>query len=240
MKIIGTKPESLVEWPSYLSYVIFLGDCNFCCGFCYVPHLVFSGKTSLDEEEILRDIDRRKDFIDAVCITGGEPTVNDELYDFLKNIKKLNLKIRIETNGSNPELIEKLIQDKLVDSIALDIKNSKEKYQETICSDINLFNISRTISLIKDSEIDYEFRTTLVPGLHTEEDILDIAEWLYDFKKVKLYVLNQFRADLPNEETINTEFIKKGNYPEEELQKIRDKLEKLGYFEKIEVRGSNV
>lgn len=243
MKILGIKPDSLIEWPGQLSFVIFIAGCNFRCPFCYVPYLVLPEKYQQEEikeisqEKILKQIQERAEFIDAICITGGEPTIHSELYDFIKNIKEIvSIPIRLETNGTNPKLIEKLLQEKLIDSIALDIKNSREKYQETSCSDINLFDITKTISLIKEAEIDYEIRTTLVPGLHNKEDLLNIAEWLKD-KEIKNYVLQQFHVDLPGEQTLNPEFIKKGNYPSNELENIKNHLENLGYFEKVEVRA---
>jgi len=242
MKILGTKQESLIEWPGKVSYVIFLGDCNFKCPFCYVPHLVFPEEKTeeISQNKILKDIKERKDFIDAVCITGGEPTINPKLPDFLENIKNQNLgiKIRLETNGSNPDMLAELIENKLIDSIALDIKNCKEKYNETCGTEVNLQNIEKTIQLIKNSDIDYEFRTTLVPGLHTKEDIEKIANWLSNLnnKKIKLYVLNQFKTDLPREQLINPEFIKKGDYPQDKMENIKKHLESLNLFEKIEIR----
>lgn len=253
MKILGIKESSLIEWPSHLSFVIFIAGCNFRCSFCYVSHIVlperYEKAKEIKQEKILQDIKERasKNFIDAVCITGGEPTIHSELFNFLEKIKEQNreIKIRLETNGSNPKLIEKLIKNKLIDSVAMDIKNTKEKYKETINSEINLEDIEKTIKLIKDSAInsnlDYEFRTTLVPGLHEQEDIKKIAKWLNNIedknKKIKLYVLQQFRTDLPQEQTLNPKFMKKGNYPFEKIKEIKEELEKLGWFERVEVRG---
>lgn len=249
MKILGIKESSLIEWPSRLSFVIFIAGCNFRCPFCYVPHLVlperYNKVKEIKQEKVLQDIKERanKNFIDAVCITGGEPTIHSELFNFLEKIKEQNpkIKIRLETNGSAPKLIEKLIKNKLIDSVAMDIKNTKEKYKETCGVDINIKDIEKTIKLIKNSSLDYEFRTTLVLGLHEQEDIKKIAKWLNSIenknKKIKLYVLQQFRSDLPSEQTIAPEFIKKGNYPIEKIKEIKKELEKTGWFEKVEVRG---
>lgn len=245
MKILGTKPDSMIEWPGHLSYVIFIAGCNFRCPWCYVPNLVFSEKYNnlkeISEKGVLEQIKKRSKFIDAVCLTGGEPTIHIELYNFIKEIKKLGkIKIRLETNGSNPRLIERLIHGNLIDSIAMDIKNSKIKYIATSGAKVNLEDIDRTIKLIKNSNLDYEFRTTLVPGLHELEDIKQISNWLHeDNKKVKLYVLQQFRIDLPKERTINPEFMKKRNFPYFELKKIKKELEKTGYFGKIKIRGKS-
>lgn len=245
MKILGIKPDSLIEWPGHLSYVIFIAGCNFQCPWCYVPHLVlperYNKPRGISEKEVLKQIKNRENFIDAVCITGGEPTLDEtELYNLLTEIKKQNpeIKIRLETNASNLEFLEKLIKQKLIDSIAVDIKNSKEKYAETCRTNINIEKINKIIQLIKNSELDYEFRTTLVPGLHDISDIKKILKWLYqDNKKIKLYVLQQFRVNLPREETRNPEFMKRGNYPFKKMQEIKQELEKLHYIERIEIRG---
>jgi len=242
MKIVGAN-ESLIEWKGHLSFVIFIAGCNFRCPGCYVPHLVLpelyeKGKVKeIKQEEVLEKIQERKNFIDAICITGGEPTVHPELYNFLQKINNINkdLKIRLETNGSNPKLIEKLIKSKLIDSIALDIKNSKEKYQETTNTKINIKDIESTLDALKKIE-DYEIRTTLVPGMHNLENIKKIAEWLKE-KGINKLVLQQFRSDLPNEQTLNLEFLKKGNFPAEKLKVIKAQLEKSGIFKEIEVRG---
>jgi pyruvate formate lyase activating enzyme len=189
----------------------------------------------------LQDIKQRADleWIDAVCITGGEPTLNPHLPLFLEKIKQQEVKIRLETNGSNPFMIKQLIQEKLIDSIALDIKNSKNKYSETTGVEINPNNIKKTLQIIKNSKLDYELRTTIVPGLHEKEDILNIVEWLNKIfnSKIKLYVLQQFRSDLPQQKTLNTEFQKKENYPLKKLKDIKKDIENTGYFEKVEIRG---
>lgn len=241
MKIISTQPSSLIEWPNHLSYVIFIAGCNLSCPFCYVPHLIreeaYNNIESIPQEKILRDLTERKGFVDAVCITGGEPTMHQELPQLLQTIKQqTNLPIRLETNGTNPNIIQQLIENKLVDSIALDIKNSKEKYQETTNSQINFENIEKTIKIIKDSDIDYEFRTTLVPQLHTKEDIENILDWINNIgnKKVKLYILQQFRSDLPNQQTLNPAFLEKGNYPENEMKNIKEHINKSDL--KVELR----
>jgi pyruvate formate lyase activating enzyme len=143
-------------------------------------------------------------------------------------------------------MIKKLIKEKLIDSIALDIKNSKQKYTQTARVKINLENIEKTLNLIKDSNIDYELRTTIVPGLHNKKDILDIAEWLHKIfnkkqknknNKIKLYILQQFRSDLPQENILIPEFQKKENYPIKKLKDIKKDIENTGYFKKVEIRG---
>ena len=255
MKIISVVPESLVEWPGHLSYVIFLAGCNLKCKYCYVPHLAlperYEKMPEIPKEKVIEDIKKRasssKKWLDAVCITGGEPTIHEqELYDFLQKIKQeSNIKIRLETNGTNPDLLERLLRQKLIDSIALDIKNSKQGYKEI--SDVRgaAELVAETISLVKSLGLrgfDYEFRTTLVPGIHTAKDLEEIADWIYAASPVgtakkMTYFLQQFRTDLPNQETVAPEFMKRGNYPLKEMEKIKQKLEALGYFEKVEIRA---
>lgn len=242
MKIAGLEKNSVIEWSGKLSYVIFLEECNLKCPFCYVPKLVLEKNKEINEKEVLEEIKKRSEWIDAICITGGEPCINQDLPEFIKKIKNISNKlIRLETNGTNFELIKELIDKKLIDSIALDIKNCKEKYSLTCNNKIDIKNVEKTITLIKNSGLDYEFRTTLVPGLHEKEDILKLANWIYnlDRKKIKLYCLNQFRTDLPGEKTLNSEFMKKENYSYEKIKDIKKNLEKLNYFEKINLRAEN-
>ena len=240
MKILATQPSSLIEWPGHLSYVIFIAGCNLNCPFCYVPHLIkeeqYKNIESIPQEKMLEDLSERKGFIDAVCITGGEPTMHPELPQFLQKIKQqTNLPIRLETNGTNPQMLQELIKNRLIDNVALDIKNSKEKYSETTNSQVNLENIEKTIKIIIDSNIEHEFRTTLVPELHAKDDIEHILNWINNItnKKNKL-ALQQFRSDLPNQQTLNPDFMKKGNYPEDEMKNIKQHLEKSNL--EIEVR----
>jgi len=217
MKILGIEPNSLLEWKKHISYVIFLGKCNFRCPWCYAPHLVFEKTQELNKQEIIEDIKQRKNFLNAICITGGEPTIHPELPGFLSKLKEINIPIRIETNGSKPDMIKQLIERKLVDSIVLDIKNSKEKYNETCGTNVNLENIQETIDIIKASNIDHEFRTTLVPELHELEDIEKIISWVGEKPTLK-----QFRSDLANESTLNPDFLEKGNYPQEKINNINN------------------
>jgi pyruvate formate lyase activating enzyme len=237
MKILATKPESLVEWPAHLSFVIFIAGCNFKCPFCYVPHLVkpelYSKINGISEQEILSQLEKRKDFIDAVCISGGEATIHSELPYFLKKIKAQapNVKIRLETNGSNPEMLKELIGNKLIDSIALDIKNSREKYSQTTNTEANIESIEKTFDIIKN--FDYEARMTLVPDLHILEDIKQAAGWLKD-KGINKLVLQQFRSNLPSQQTLNPQFMTLPNFPLEEMHKITQEIRNII---NIEIRG---
>jgi pyruvate formate lyase activating enzyme len=232
MKIIGTEPNSSIEWPGKLSYVIFIAGCNFRCPMCSDRNLVLPEKYTdapeIKQEDIVSELEERLRFIDAVCITGGEPTIHgSDLFSFLTKIRELNshLLIRIETNGSNPSFLEKLIKNELIDSIAFDIKNPKRKYSEVCGVDFDADKITETLSLIKSTYKghllkDYELRTTLVPGVHELDDVVEIAGWIHYTRppsskkeKIPCYVLQQFRTDLPAQVTLDLEYLSRGNYP---------------------------
>jgi pyruvate formate lyase activating enzyme len=244
MKILGTEKTSMIEWQGHISYVIFLGGCNLNCPWCYVPDLVNGEGTEMNKEDILEEIQERMEFIDSVCITGGEATLNPDLPAFLEEIKSINgrILIRIETNGTNPDMLIELADNQLIDSVVMDVKNSKEKYPDACNTKLNLSNIEKSISILKvlsQANFNVEFRTTLVPGIHETGDILEIAHWLYNSApKGKIsYTLQQFRSDLPNQSTLNPAFIKNPNYPREKIEAIKEELKNLNYFKRITIRA---
>lgn len=178
MKFYGLQKLTLLDYPQKTACTIFTGGCNFRCPFCHNALLV----TDLDnsdvyqEEEILDFLSKRKGLLDGACITGGEPLMHNDIIDFIKRVKELGYKVKVDTNGTFPERLGELIKAHLVDYVAMDIKNSKEKYAKTAgIDDISLFNIEKSIDLLKLSDIDYEFRTTVVREFHEKEDIERIA-----------------------------------------------------------------
>ncbi|MFA5051061.1 MAG: anaerobic ribonucleoside-triphosphate reductase activating protein [Patescibacteria group bacterium] len=193
----GWQKESFIEWPGKITTVVFVGGCNFCCPFCYNRTLVLHPQElpDINEKEILRYLEENKKMIEGVVITGGEPLalpkIKNDLISFIKKIKELGLSVGIETNGTNPAALEYLIKNKLIDYAAMDIKAPLEskKYQQLSQKSVNLENIKKSIKMIIASKLDYEFRTTVVPGLLDQEDILKIAEQI---KGAKKYALNQF------------------------------------------------
>lgn len=193
MKIAGFTKLTMVDYPGKLAAVIFIAGCNMRCPFCHNKDLVINPGLvpGVDEEEIFSYLEKRKNILEGVVITGGEPTLYKDLENLITRIKKLGLAVKLDTNGSKPEVIEKLIYKKLVDYIAMDIKNSFTKYKLTIGrSEFNLNNIDKSISILKKGAVDYEFRTTVVDELHEEDDFKEIAKML---KGAKRYYLQSYR-----------------------------------------------
>ena len=202
MKILGLQKQSLIEYPGKISAVIFLGGCNFRCPFCHVPTLVLpeliETQNEISQEEILSFLEKRKTFLEAISITGGEPTLNKDLPDFIKKIKSLGFLVQLETNGTNPEMLRKLIEEKLIDYAAMDIKHrldSFEKYNEITGFKLTkeLFeNIKESIKILLSNKIDYQFRTTLIKEFHKKEDILEICK---EIQGVRVYYLQNYQKE---------------------------------------------
>jgi pyruvate formate lyase activating enzyme len=218
MEIKGFVDISLVDWDEKVSSTIFLANCNMRCPFCYNAALVLHPEKlrTIPFEEIAEYLERNREWLDGVVITGGEPTIHSDLPNLCEKIKKLGFAVKIDTNGTNPTLIRELINKKLVDYIALDIKAplEQDKYYSTIgINTPNLLNkISETISILQTSQIDYEFRTTLVPTIHKEKDIEEICQRIRNCKK---YVLQNYKTDV---ETVNPSFSSLKPFSQEELK----------------------
>jgi len=183
-------PLSTIDYADLLSAVIFTYGCNFRCPFCHNPELVLkSNETFLSEKQVLSEIKQRQKLLEAVVVTGGEPLLHKDLFAFIKKLKSFGLKIKLDTNGSFPNRLNYLIQNKLIDYIAMDIKNSLEKYSITTGVNIPTNKIIKTIQIIEDSGLEYEFRTTVIPGFHTKADIANITQL---FKKQSKYFIQNF------------------------------------------------
>jgi pyruvate formate lyase activating enzyme len=189
MRINGFSGVSLLDYPDKICSIIFTSPCNFKCPFCHNFSLIEINENTIDEETVLFEIEKRKNFIEAVEITGGEPTLQNDLEEFLSKIKKLNLKIKIDTNGYLPEKLKNIIKTDLVDYISMDIKSSPEKYSLACGVKIDFERIKKSIEVIMNSKVEYEFRTTCVPGLVNAEDIMKIGEMI---NGAELYVLQQY------------------------------------------------
>ncbi|MBR4720640.1 MAG: anaerobic ribonucleoside-triphosphate reductase activating protein [Clostridia bacterium] len=229
MKIYGLQKLTLLDYPGKTACTIFTGGCNFRCPFCHNALLVtdIDSSQTYSEEEILDFLSKRTGLLDGVCITGGEPLMNNDIEDFIRAIKKLGYKVKLDTNGSFPEILKELLNNHLVDYVAMDIKNSKEKYEKTAgIKNVSISDIEKSINLLKLSDIDYEFRTTVVNEFHTEGDILKIAEWI---KGAKNYFLQNFEDS--------------GNLIGENLSAVsKDILEKMktsakAFVENTQIRG---
>ena len=189
MKIVGFQKLSLVDYPNKMACIIFTEGCNYRCPFCYNSSLVYDkSNQTYTEEDIFRYLRKRKGIIDAICISGGEPTLQKDLIDFLKRLREEHVLIKLDTNGSNPDILKEIIDAKLVDYIAMDIKNVIEKYAITTGIDnINTNNILKSINLLKEGQVDYEFRTTIVKEFHTMDDIKAMSKLV---KGSKYYLQN--------------------------------------------------
>ena len=199
MKIAGYEKLSLQDFPNHISCIIFTQGCNMRCPFCQNSTLIPQDANNLiNEEEVLNYLNTRKNLINGLTISGGEPTLQSDLEDFIDKVRELGLKIKLDTNGLNTKILENLIKNSKVDYVAMDIKNSLNKYGLTSgVSNIIIQNILKSIELLKNSKIEYEFRTTIISEYHTLQDILEIIKLIGDSKyylqnfKISEYVLNK-------------------------------------------------
>lgn len=181
MQIYGLNKLTLLDFPGHLACTLFTGGCNFRCPFCHNASLVLPSAhpPALSEQEFFHFLHKRQGVLEGVCITGGEPTLSPELPEFIVQIRRLGYFIKLDTNGSRPELLSLLLEKNLLDYVAMDIKNSRESYAKTCdVPELDLDPIEESIKLLRHSQISYEFRTTVVRGLHTTEDFLSIGSWL--------------------------------------------------------------
>ena len=186
----GMEKLSVVDFDNKVSCTLFTNGCNFKCPFCHNSSLVLSKVPPLDFNVILDYLKTRKNIIDAVVITGGEPTLLDGLKEKIIEIKKLGFLIKLDTNGTNPTCLQELINEKLIDYVAMDIKNGPTNYAKTIgLTSYDLTNIKKSIDILKKGTIDYEFRTTLVKEFHSQSDMEEIRNLILGSKK---YYLQQF------------------------------------------------
>ncbi|GAQ24154.1 anaerobic ribonucleoside-triphosphate reductase activating protein [Tepidanaerobacter syntrophicus] len=190
MLIGGLHKCSTVDYPGLLSTVIFTSGCNMNCIYCHNWQLISNGSDLLCEEEIIQFLEKRRGLIDGVVLSGGEPTLQEDLLYFARKIKDLGFKLKLDTNGTRPEVLEPLIKNNLLDFIAMDIKASPQKYPMICKSSVSINAISKSIQLIERSGIDYEFRTTTWPGLF-KDDYINILKWIY---KAKTYTIQCCRT----------------------------------------------
>jgi pyruvate formate lyase activating enzyme len=220
MKIGGLQRVSLIDYPGLICATIFLQRCNFKCSYCHNPELVDTRlfQPCIKENEVLDFLNMRGGKLDAVTITGGEPTIQDDLAPFIKKIKKMKFAVKLDTNGSQPQVIKTLLDEKLLDFIAMDIKAPLEKYKSVVKVPVNSDLIKESIRLILKAKIQHEFRTTIVESQLDEKDILQIAELI---SGANSYVLQKF---VPVK-TLDKKLLKEKSYPDEKFQKIKKRLE---------------
>ena len=180
MKIAGLQKMTLLDFPGRIACTVFLQGCNFRCPFCHNSDLLpGQGEVLMDDGEFLAFLKKRRGLLDGVCVSGGEPTLQPELEKLLKGIKELGFAVKLDTNGSKPDTLKKLVEAGLVDYVAMDIKNSPDRYGDTTgCPGINLDKVAQSASYLITGPVDYEFRTTVVAELHDDESVERMGQWL--------------------------------------------------------------
>jgi pyruvate formate lyase activating enzyme len=230
VEIKGLEKFASKDFVGFISSTVFLGGCNFRCPFCHNSELVLRPQTlpTLGLDYFLSYLDSRKNWLEGICVTGGEPLIHEDLEVLLILIKERNLLVKLDTNGSFPLQLAELIRKRLVDKIAMDVKAPLDRYQEVAGREINEEDIAQSISVIRNSGLEYVFRTTVVPGLVGKEDIERIGQML---KGARMFQVQQFSP----KNTIDSRYLQKSPYSQEELSALARIAEP--YFEQVRVEG---
>jgi len=180
MTVAGLQKMTLLDFPGKVACTVFLQGCNFRCPFCHNSDLLGSrGPEGMAAEELLKFLEKRKGLLDGVCITGGEPTLQPGLEDLIRRIKEMGYAVKLDTNGSRPEVLKRLVAENLLDYVAMDIKNCPESYVQTAAMKPELLEaVQESMHFLLTGTLDYEFRTTVVDQLHNEDQIREIGQWL--------------------------------------------------------------
>ncbi len=231
LKIGDMQKMSLKDYPDKMACTIYMSGCNFKCPYCYKRDLVFipENNSYVDSEEVMDYLKRRNQLLDGICINGGEPLLQADLEKFIRKARRLGYAIKIDTNGYYPDKLKRLIDKKLINYVALDIKNTKDKYAETAGVNIENFDIKpieESLKILKTSKVEFECRTTVIKEFHTKEDLIKIAKWL---KPIDHYYLQQY------EDTDSC--IQKGltPYSIQEMEELQAEIKKI--IPNTEIRG---
>lgn len=231
MQIGGLQKLTLIDYPGRLAATIFLCGCSFRCPWCYSSELVLPEKIKnqpkISQKEFFKFLKERKKLIEGVVLCGGEPVISKGLMPLIKKIKKMEFLVKLDTNGSDPTILKKLIDEKLVDYLAMDIKGPKEKYNQFAGTKVDIKKIQKSIDILKEGKVDYEFRSTIVPTLHKKEEVIEMAKWIFGAKR---YFLQNFRP----EKTIDPKFENFKPYPQEYLLEIQKAISP--FFEICQIR----
>lgn len=229
MLINGFQKLTILDYPGKVACIVFTPGCNFRCPFCHNASLVthIDKETYLDVDEVMDYLKKRQGLLDGVVITGGEPLLQNGIEEFIAGIKELGYSVKLDTNGSFPEKLISVVEKGLVDYVAMDIKNSKAKYGETVgVDDFDITPIEKSVELLLQNKVDYEFRTTVVDEFHTKDDIQDIVVWI---KGTHKYFLQNFvdSGDLikPDLQPVSADLLK-------EMQKKAQE-----FIPSVEIRG---
>lgn len=227
------NPLSLIDYPEKVSCIIWTPNCNFRCPFCHNRNVVLDKREKLQyiaEEDFYTFLEERKGLLDGIVVTGGEPTLQKDLPEFLKGVKDRGFLVKLDTNGSHPKIVENLLDQDLVDYIAMDVKAPFEKYEEVAGVSVDIETIKKSITLIKQRPVSYEFRTTVVPDLLSVEDIRKISKQIGDAN----YYLQQFETK-KNEKTLDPSYMNKDPYGTSVLNEMCEIAKE--YVENCRIRG---
>lgn len=231
MKVTGIQKLTLLDYPGVVACTVFTAGCNFRCPFCHNAMLVLPEQIDdecLTDDEVFGFLKKRRGVLDGVAVTGGEPLLHADMPEFLARVKELGYKIKLDTNGSNPELLSEIVKNKLVDRVAMDIKNAPEEYARTIgLKSFDIAPVERSKEMLLRGDIDYEFRTTVVKGIHTKESLIGAAKWIEGAKE---YYLQQFKdsGNLILPDGLSA-------YDEKQMHALADAVRE--YVPTVEVRG---
>jgi len=186
MKFGGLQKLTLLDYPGKVACTVFASGCNFRCPFCHNEGLVISANEQIPYDEITAFLVKRKNLLEGICLTGGEPLIQNGVENFLKEVKDLGYRVKLDTNGSFPDRLQSLVKSGLVDYVAMDVKNSKAEYSKTTGCNVDIDAISKSVEFLKSGIVDYEFRTTVTGTFHSEASIESMAEWISGCKRAYL------------------------------------------------------
>ncbi|MFZ5364864.1 MAG: anaerobic ribonucleoside-triphosphate reductase activating protein [Patescibacteria group bacterium] len=230
MKIGGIQTLTLIDYPGKVAATVFTLGCNFRCHFCHNPELVNIKKKSwtMSSAKVFEFLKSRGQFLDGVCITGGEPTIHADFLNFLSKIKALGLAVKLDTNGLNFPALKRAIDHQLVDYVAMDIKAPWEKYPVIVGEPIEVEPVKKSAEYLMNSGVEYEFRSTVLPALHPPADIIEMARQI---KGAKKYYLQQFK---PFAKIVNDDYRQAKSYTRQDLIKIKNKIK--NWFDTVRIR----
>ena len=228
MVIAGLQKTTLLDYPGKVACTVFLSGCNFCCPFCQNWEIITDKGEDISKEYLMNFLKKRKGVLDGVCVTGGEPLVNADMVDFIKEIKDIGYAVKLDTNGSYPDKLISLADKKLIDTVAMDVKNCPSRYAATAGCPVDMDKIRASVEYLLSDNIDYELRTTVVDELHDGKGMLELAEWI---KGANRYFLQNFK---------DSEAVRFGNLSpcsDEKLRSFTDVMRPL--VPSVKIRGEN-
>ncbi|MFA5165845.1 MAG: anaerobic ribonucleoside-triphosphate reductase activating protein [Candidatus Paceibacterota bacterium] len=233
MLIGGLQKTTLIDYPGKIACVVFLAGCNFRCPFCYSAEIVLPEKIlrqpTISEEKFFAFLKDKVGMLDGVVVCGGEPTLNEDLPNFIKKIKNLGFLVKLDTNGSNPAMLKKLLKGNFLDYVAMDIKAKPENYKKVGCGASDFQKVEESVKELKKNNIAFEFRTTMVPGLVSASDMPQIAKWIGGLDVP--YYLQNFRPD----KTLDPSLMSLSPYTDQEIKEAEQAAKP--YFKSVKVRN---